>query len=85
MQGGIRQIITGLEQRINPQKLLKNTPVKGVECYENGTVTTTVAKTGSKNERYQITSKQVVMALPPRIGLLEGALEASARTLGMSS
>ncbi|CAA6804918.1 MAG: Possible monoamine oxidase [uncultured Thiotrichaceae bacterium] len=69
MQGGIRQIISGLEQHIRPEKLLKNTRVHCVECNEDGTVTTTVAKTGSGNERYQINSKQVVMALPPRIAM----------------
>lgn len=69
MQGGIRQIIAGLEQRINPEKLLKNTQVKSVEYNGNQTITTTLTNTGNPVESRQINSQQVVIALPPRLAM----------------
>lgn len=69
MKGGIRQFVAELEKEIAAEHIKKSTQVKRVEYQDSHIVTSLSSNSLSKKDNYQITSKKVIMALPPRIAM----------------
>lgn len=65
MQGGIRKIITALSQEVPSKSLASNAVVTAIE-YKQEKISSTILVNDSVEE---ISSKYVVLALPPRVAL----------------
>jgi len=69
MKGGIRQFIAKLEEEIVPENIKKSSQVTSIEYQDNQIMTSLFEKSNIEKQSYQITSKKVVIALPPRIAM----------------
>ena len=73
VNGGMRQIISKLEDHINPANTLRSTQVKCIEyIHEDNAkriISTFYNGEGSQDVPQKITSKKVVISLPPRIAM----------------
>lgn len=69
LNGGIRQIIAKLEDQIDAGKIIKSARVESIEYKDNEVITTFYDDAKIQDKPHKITSKKVVMALPPRMAM----------------
>lgn len=69
INGGMQQIIAKLEKNINSKNILKSAQAKSIKYIDNQIVTSIQKNNSSEKKAIQITSKKLVIALPPRIAM----------------